>query len=339
MVAAAVQLNNWFLLLFTGLLLVSSSYAIHYIEPETFESSWKGFWWVMTTVTTVGYGDYSPVTKAGQGVAIFLYIVGIGLIGVVIGKVVDAFGSYKRKKEEGRLKFRGSDHYVVIGWSEKAKDAMKELMSSNHDAEIVLIDMLEKSPMSGVRYHYIQGEPTDEEVLTQANIADSKAIMVFSPPQVEDPVLADGRTLLIATAIEHYGVQHGVDVYTVVEVMKENHVNNFRHAKVDDFILSNQMTSNLMAKASQFQGSSRLFQQLLRTQHGDDLYLFPKHPKWETYQHAHDFFLSQGANLVADREDFGVIRRMHEPLPAEAQLFIICDYKTYKQTEENYQSL
>lgn len=40
-------------------------------------------WWAFTTVTTVGYGDYFPVTVTGRIVAVALMVGGIALIGVV----------------------------------------------------------------------------------------------------------------------------------------------------------------------------------------------------------------------------------------------------------------
>ncbi|MBW9121794.1 potassium channel family protein [Microbacterium trichothecenolyticum] len=40
-------------------------------------------WWAFVTITTVGYGDYYPVTAAGRIVAVGLMIGGIALIGVV----------------------------------------------------------------------------------------------------------------------------------------------------------------------------------------------------------------------------------------------------------------
>jgi len=40
-------------------------------------------WWAITTVTTVGYGDVSPVTTPGKVIAVFLMIGGISLVGLV----------------------------------------------------------------------------------------------------------------------------------------------------------------------------------------------------------------------------------------------------------------
>lgn len=44
-------------------------------------------WWAATTVTTVGYGDFYPVTSEGRVVAVVLMLVGIGLVGSVTAAV------------------------------------------------------------------------------------------------------------------------------------------------------------------------------------------------------------------------------------------------------------
>ena len=43
----------------------------------------SALWWAFVTITTVGYGDYFPVTPDGQLVAVGVMIGGIALIGVV----------------------------------------------------------------------------------------------------------------------------------------------------------------------------------------------------------------------------------------------------------------
>ncbi len=40
-------------------------------------------WWAVATITTVGYGDRSPVTATGRVVAVALMIAGISILGVV----------------------------------------------------------------------------------------------------------------------------------------------------------------------------------------------------------------------------------------------------------------
>lgn len=64
----------------------------------------QGLWWAVVTVTTVGYGDKYPVTPFGQGVAVLLMLVGIGLIGVLTATIASFFVDEKTDKLEERLK-------------------------------------------------------------------------------------------------------------------------------------------------------------------------------------------------------------------------------------------
>lgn len=56
-------------------------------------------WWSITTVTTVGYGDLSPVTGVGRVIAVLLMIGGISLVGIVTATL--ASWIIQRVAEEG----------------------------------------------------------------------------------------------------------------------------------------------------------------------------------------------------------------------------------------------
>lgn len=47
------------------------------------KSAADAVWWGFETVTTVGYGDFVPVTWIGRGLAILVMLVGISVVGVV----------------------------------------------------------------------------------------------------------------------------------------------------------------------------------------------------------------------------------------------------------------
>jgi voltage-gated potassium channel len=69
-------------------------------------------WWGIVTLTTVGYGDVSPVTGLGQLFGAITAVIGIGLValpsGILAGGFIEAFaregrnGEEKESDDEGR---------------------------------------------------------------------------------------------------------------------------------------------------------------------------------------------------------------------------------------------
>ena len=71
---------------------------------RTFEDA---LWWAASTMTTVGYGDYFPVTPAGRGIAIALMLFGIAALSVLTATIAalivkenDADPELRRQVEE-----------------------------------------------------------------------------------------------------------------------------------------------------------------------------------------------------------------------------------------------
>ncbi|MFS8086944.1 MAG: potassium channel family protein, partial [Acidobacteriota bacterium] len=53
--------------------------AEHNAQPEGFSSIPETLWWAVMTLTTVGYGDVTPITHLGKFLAGAIAIVGIGI--------------------------------------------------------------------------------------------------------------------------------------------------------------------------------------------------------------------------------------------------------------------
>lgn len=67
------------LTIFGNMVIIIGASSLFYLEvgvnPDI-QSFLDTLWWAMSTVTTVGYGDVTPITQAGRVVGIFLMIVG-----------------------------------------------------------------------------------------------------------------------------------------------------------------------------------------------------------------------------------------------------------------------
>ncbi len=75
----------------TALLVVVAGIAVHETDPVRFPNPWRGLWFAIVTVTTVGYGDTFPTSPAGRVVASGLMIIGIGFLGLATAAIAGHF--------------------------------------------------------------------------------------------------------------------------------------------------------------------------------------------------------------------------------------------------------
>lgn len=91
------------LVLTLGLLLIVLSTCLFLIEhdaqPERFKSIPHTMWWGIVTLTTVGYGDMSPVTLAGRILGGMTMLIGIGMLAMPTGVIAIGFANERRRRE------------------------------------------------------------------------------------------------------------------------------------------------------------------------------------------------------------------------------------------------
>jgi voltage-gated potassium channel len=87
------------------LLVVFASVAILNCEtsPESnIKSASDALWWAFVTMTTVGYGDYYPVTLLGRCIASVLMTAGVGLFGTFTAYIASFFLEQEEKEDQQR---------------------------------------------------------------------------------------------------------------------------------------------------------------------------------------------------------------------------------------------
>ncbi len=72
-------------------------------EQSGFTSIPAGIYWAITTLTTVGFGDITPVTGFGKFIASFVMIIGYGVIAVPTGIVTFEIASAVKTSKENRV--------------------------------------------------------------------------------------------------------------------------------------------------------------------------------------------------------------------------------------------
>jgi voltage-gated potassium channel len=84
------------------------------VEPETFESIGLAYWWAVTTVTTVGYGDVVPESAPGRVVAGALMLTGLALIPTLTSVIVSTLLYKMRRSEQDRIEQLESEQAATL---------------------------------------------------------------------------------------------------------------------------------------------------------------------------------------------------------------------------------
>jgi voltage-gated potassium channel len=81
------QYTAFITILLTAIVLTVGSTLVLQFESKdpnaSIQTGWNAFWYSIVTITTVGYGDFYPITYGGRIVAIFIMFMGVGIIGAL----------------------------------------------------------------------------------------------------------------------------------------------------------------------------------------------------------------------------------------------------------------
>ena len=175
-------------------------------QPVDRRRSWTAFWWALVTVTTVGFGDITPVTSLGRIVGGVLMVAGMFTLALFAGIVGSSLVSGMLSIREEQ--FRMSDyvnHVVVCGYDESTHillDALSKELDLD-ETRVVMFDDHERPRDLPPDFLWVQGDPTKESELDKVRLTHAAAVIVSGARDMS-PQNADARTILTAFTIRSF---------------------------------------------------------------------------------------------------------------------------------------
>lgn len=133
-VMAEKRFEFYALLLFAGFMVIAGSSAIYLFEGDLDHSGvttlFDAVYWSVVTLSTVGYGDITPVTSEGRLVAMVVIVSGIGVFAFATSLVVSTFQGKLGQMRENRVFSeleRRRDYTVVCGYGRVAQAVVAHL--------------------------------------------------------------------------------------------------------------------------------------------------------------------------------------------------------------------
>ena len=241
-----------------------------------FANMWDAIWWTLVTAATVGYGDKVPLTTGGRLVAIFVMLLGIGLLGMITGRIASWLVAWKIKEGSGLADQKKiKKHFVICGWKNEMVSVLEDILCINprlSDEDIVVVSTVEQAKMENLRSNpnlqnvrFVRGDYVDENVLLRANIkkADRVLVLADKSSQASDQEV-DARTVMTVLTIKTISR----DIYTCVELIDSKFKRYLENVHCDEIILSREHNRMLLANATAASGIAHIVQDLLNVEGG-----------------------------------------------------------------------
>jgi voltage-gated potassium channel len=75
----------------TALVVVVGGVLIRVLDHKEYSSVWVGMWWILETITTVGYGDYTPKQVLGRLVSAAVMLWGVAFLAIITAAIPSVF--------------------------------------------------------------------------------------------------------------------------------------------------------------------------------------------------------------------------------------------------------
>jgi len=260
------------LLFYFGALLFVADFWIVYFEKDhnpSFEDYGDGLWWALVTVTTIGYGDKFPITTGGRMVGAVVIVVGIGLVGLFMGKI-SAFLVERRIREGRGLSDAKhlSGHFVVLGHKADMGGFIQGILKVNPGLpreHLVVVSQADETIMGELRQVFpgvlfLRGDIVDPMAIQRANVADAARVLVLADESLaRSDQEKDARTVMAVMTLKSLSP----GVYTCAEVIDPKYDDHLKLAKCDEVILSREYSRFLLVSATVSEGISRVLHEML----------------------------------------------------------------------------
>ena len=249
-------------------------------------------YFIMVTVSTVGYGDLSPSTDIGRAFITFFIILGLAFFAAILPTLVDvASGLYIKRQFAIFDTTRVPHHVIVCGHITAfgAEEFLKDFLHPDRgDSQTHVLFLHPERPdpelKNVIRSHYtrvqyIVGSVLNEKDLQRAKIHLSRAVFIVANKLTSTPLEEDNTNLLRLVSVKNTTTEIPVIIQLLLSRSKKQ-VRNIEGWKVgrDIVLCLNELKLGLLAQSCICPGISTLVANLFYIA---DSTIFPERETWK----------------------------------------------------------
>ncbi|MBB5868835.1 voltage-gated potassium channel [Allocatelliglobosispora scoriae] len=161
------------------------------LEPANY------WWWFVITATTVGYGDFFPVSPGGHVVGAYVIVGGIATFATLFTRISIALENVKGRRMHGTVELTTADHVVVLGYTPGRTERIVDELLADGSRPIALgaWSTVESHPMAERDIDFVRGDLTDEGVLRRASVHRAHSVLIDARD--------DNEALAVLVTVDH----------------------------------------------------------------------------------------------------------------------------------------
>ncbi|CAB3363611.1 Hypothetical predicted protein [Cloeon dipterum] len=207
-------------------LLENSGDPMNFENPQQL-SYWTCVYFLIVTMSTVGYGDVFCQTVFGRTFLVFFLLVGLAIFASCIPEIIDLIGT--RPKYGGTLKNeRGRRHIVVCGHItyESVSHFLKDFLHEDReDVDVEVVFLHRKPPdleLEGLfkrhftTVEFFQGSIMNPIDLQRVKVHEADACLVLANKYCQDPDAEDAANIMRVISIKNYSD----DIRVIIQLMQ-----------------------------------------------------------------------------------------------------------------------
>ncbi|KAI8145288.1 calcium-activated BK potassium channel alpha subunit-domain-containing protein [Fennellomyces sp. T-0311] len=183
-------------------------------------------YFVMVTLSTVGYGDITAQTEASRVVVMLIIVTSLA---VLPGLISDVLATVRKRNDGGGQVSHGVLPFILIIGAFRPEQVSEILdgFLNRENAEshlnVVFLDvnkpaedlkLMERNSMWGHRIQFLHGSVLNDKTLQRARARYAKAIFTISDQNAQNSAEEDERNTVRLWSLYCYTVSHEVPIYT-----------------------------------------------------------------------------------------------------------------------------
>ncbi len=258
----------------TVLILVICPVAIWLFEKNrnpNIASIGAGYQWLARTLFETA-SAYKLRTGPGFVVYYIVRIAGVSLIAFGTATIASRLVTTVILKGKGMGSTKAEGHILICGWSSKGSEIVREVRAKEvaDKRRIVVLSRHTDDPTKDKSVEFLHGDPSDADDLHRAGLPSCSTAIVLADES--DPSATagdkDARTLLTCLAVESICP----DVYSCVEVVRSENRQHFAQTRVNEMIVSAELTGALLGASARTHGLSKVVSDLVTRPGGPEFY-------------------------------------------------------------------